>query len=91
MYLVDRLGGPEVFASAATRSGGTFEDPSSWRPAKWCKTSLIAVDFIEGFNGFDYDTGQSRQLLYSGKAAMELMGKLGAFHHASRKSRLRRQ
>ncbi len=30
--------------------------------------------FVEGFNGLDIDTGQSRQLLYAGKAAMELMG-----------------
>jgi raffinose/stachyose/melibiose transport system substrate-binding protein len=30
--------------------------------------------FVDGFQGLDYETGQTRMLLYAGKAAMELMG-----------------
>lgn len=74
MYLVDRLGGPEVFAKAATRTGGSFEDPVFVQAGKMIQDLVNAKGFVEGFNGLDYDTGQSRQLLYSGKAAMELMG-----------------
>ena len=74
MYLVDRLGGPEVFANAATRSGGSFEDPIFVQAGEMVQELVNMDAFNEGFNGLDYDTGQSRQLLYSGKAAMELMG-----------------
>lgn len=74
MYLVDRLGGPEVFASAATRSGGSFEDPVFVEAGQMVQDLVERGGFVEGFNGLDYDTGQSRQLLYAGKAAMELMG-----------------
>ncbi|MCB9137076.1 MAG: extracellular solute-binding protein [Caldilineaceae bacterium] len=74
MYLVDRLGGPEVFAKAATRTGGSFEDPVFVQAGEMIQEMVNNGYFNEGFNGLDYDTGQSRQLLYSGKAAMELMG-----------------
>ncbi len=74
MYLVDRLAGPEVFAGAATRSGGTFEDPVFVEAGQMIQDLVNRDGFVEGFNGLDIDTGQSRQLLYAGKAAMELMG-----------------
>ncbi len=74
MYLVDRLAGPEVFANAATRSGGTFEDPVFVQAGQMIQDLVNRGGFVEGFNGLDIDTGQSRQLLYAGKAAMELMG-----------------
>lgn len=74
MYLVDRLGGPEVFAQAATRSGGSFEDPVFVKAGEMVQDLVNRGAFAEGFNGLDFDTGQSRTLMYSGKAAMELMG-----------------
>jgi raffinose/stachyose/melibiose transport system substrate-binding protein len=74
MYLVDRLGGPEVFAKAATRSGGSFEDPVFVKAGEMLQDLVNRGAFVEGYNGLDYDTGQSRTLLYGGKAAMELMG-----------------
>ena len=74
MYLVDRLGGPEVFASAANRTGGTFNDPVFVQAGQMVQDLVNMGAFNEGFNGLDYDTGQSRQLMYAGKAAMELMG-----------------
>jgi raffinose/stachyose/melibiose transport system substrate-binding protein len=74
MYLVDRLGGPEVFAKAATRSGGSFEDPAFVKAGEMLQDLVNRGAFAEGYNGLDYDTGQSRTLMYSGKAAMELMG-----------------
>ena len=74
MYLVDRLGGPETFAAAANRTGGSFEAEPFVRAGEIVQELVNAGAFNEGFNGLDYDTGQSRLLLYSGRAAMELMG-----------------
>lgn len=74
MYLVDRLGGPQVFQSAATRTGGSFEDPVFIQAGTMIEDLVKAGAFAEGLNGLDNDTGQARALLYSGKAAMELMG-----------------
>lgn len=74
MYLVDRLGGPEVFASAANRTGGTFEDPVFVQAGEMVQELVDMGAFIEGFNGLDWDTGQSRMPMYADQAAMELMG-----------------
>ncbi|MBI5667559.1 MAG: extracellular solute-binding protein [Chloroflexi bacterium] len=74
MYLVDRLGGPEVFASAANRTGGSFEDPVFVQAGEMVQELVDMGAFIEGFNGLDYDTGQSRMPMYADQAAMELMG-----------------
>ena len=74
MYLVDRLGGPGTFAAAANRTGGSFTDEPFVRAGEIVQELVKAGAFNEGFNGLDYDTGQSRLLLYSGRAAMELMG-----------------
>jgi raffinose/stachyose/melibiose transport system substrate-binding protein len=75
MYMVDRLGGAKAFVSAATRAkGGSFENPVFVKAGKMLQDWVKAGYFNEGFNGLDYDSGQSRGLLYAGKAAMELMG-----------------
>ncbi|WAM31975.1 extracellular solute-binding protein [Caldicellulosiruptor naganoensis] len=74
MYLVDRLGGPSVFERAANRKGGSFEDPVFIKAGEMLQELVRLGAFAKGYNGLDYDTGQSRMLLYAGKAAMELMG-----------------
>lgn len=75
MYLVDRLGGAKAFVNAATRApGGSFQNPIFIRAGQILQDWVKAGYFNEGFNGLDYDSGQSRALLYAGKAAMELMG-----------------
>ena len=75
VYLVDRIGGPGVFAKAAARApGGSFTDPAFIEAGKRIQELVKAGAFAEGYNGLDYDVGASRRLLYSGKAAMELMG-----------------
>lgn len=75
VYLVDRIGGPGVFAKAAARApGGSFADPAFIEAGKRIQELVKAGAFAEGYNGLDYDVGASRRLLYSGKAAMELMG-----------------
>jgi raffinose/stachyose/melibiose transport system substrate-binding protein len=72
--LVDRIGGPDVFRKAATRTGGSFEDPAFIKAGQIIQELVNAGAFAEGFNGLDYGTGQSRMLMYSGDAAMEVMG-----------------
>ncbi|MGY2050322.1 extracellular solute-binding protein [Methylobacterium sp. JK268] len=74
-YLVDRIGGPEVFARAVQRrEGGSFTDPAFVRAGAVLQDLVRAGAFQKGFNGLDWDIGGARRLLYSGKAAMELMG-----------------
>ena len=75
MYLVDRLGGPGVFQRAASgAAGGNFADPVFVEAGKYIQDLVKAGAFAPGDNGLDYDIGGSRRLLYSGRAAMELMG-----------------
>lgn len=75
MYLVDRIGGPDVFRKAATRApGGSFTDPAFVEAGKKLQELVKAGAFAQGFNGLDYDVGASRRLMYAGKAAMTLMG-----------------
>lgn len=75
MYLVDRLGGPGVFQRAADGApGGSFADPVFVEAGKYIQDLVKAGAFAPGYNGLDYDIGASRRLLYSGRAAMELMG-----------------
>lgn len=74
MYLADRLAGPELFASVANRTGASFEDPVFVKAGEMVQELVRMGAFIEGFNGLDYDTGQSRMPMYADQAAMELMG-----------------
>ncbi|TDN57971.1 extracellular solute-binding protein [Paraburkholderia sp. BL10I2N1] len=74
MYLVDRIGGPQVMKDAVEGKGKGFEDPAFIEAGKRVQELVKAGAFAPGINGLDYDSGASRRLLYSGKAAMELMG-----------------
>jgi raffinose/stachyose/melibiose transport system substrate-binding protein len=75
MYLADRLGGADMFLNALYRKeGGTFEDPAYVKAGELVQ-ELVKRDFFpKGFNGMEEDVGQSRALIYTGKAAMFLMG-----------------
>jgi raffinose/stachyose/melibiose transport system substrate-binding protein len=74
MYLVDRYGGSKVFANAASKAPDGFMDPAFVKAGETIQKWVKAGYFNEGFNGMDEDNGQSRMLLYSGQAAMYLMG-----------------
>lgn len=75
MYLADRLGGADMFLDALYRKEeGSFEDPAYIKAGELVQ-ELVKRDFFpKGFNGMEEDVGQSRALLYTGKAAMFLMG-----------------
>ncbi|MFW6237622.1 MAG: ABC transporter substrate-binding protein, partial [Halanaerobiales bacterium] len=75
MYYLDRIGGPEPFVEAANRENGTkFNDPEFIKAGQMLQ-DLVEMDaFNKGFNGMEYDSGEARMLIYSDKAAMDLMG-----------------
>lgn len=75
VYLVDRIGGSGVFQKAVDRAPGAgFAAPAFIEAGKRIQDLVKAGAFAQGYNGLDYDVGASRRLLYSGRAAMELMG-----------------
>jgi raffinose/stachyose/melibiose transport system substrate-binding protein len=73
MTLADRIGGPQPFLDAVSRKG-SFDSPTFVEAGKRLQELVKMGAFAPGFNGLDYDTGASRRLLYSDKAAMELIG-----------------
>lgn len=75
MYLVNRIGGAEVFMNAANKFvPDGFKDPAFTKAGEMIQKWVKAGYFNEGFNGMDEDNGQARMLLYTGNAAMYLMG-----------------
>lgn len=72
-YLVERIAG-EDYLTQVLAGQASFTDPSFVEVGKRLQELVNAGAFQNGFNGVDWDSGGSRQLLYAGKAAMELMG-----------------
>jgi raffinose/stachyose/melibiose transport system substrate-binding protein len=74
MYLVDRLAGPDLFFSAANRTGASFEDEAFLKAGqilqKWAQKGY----FGKGYNSLDGETGQHRQMFYNKECAMSLDG-----------------
>ncbi len=74
IYLSLRIGGYDVFENAYNRTGKyTFEDPSYVEAGKKIQELVDMGAYPEGMNGINYDTGGSRMLIYSEKAAMICM------------------
>lgn len=73
MYFATRAGGIEPFNEAVSGKG-SFESDNFIYAGNKIQKWVDAGYFNEGFNGLDEDSGQSRELLYSGQAAMTIMG-----------------
>lgn len=73
MYFADRIGGEEVFQNAYRRTGGSFEDEAYVKAGEYIQDLVKRDAFNPGFNGIPYDSGQGRQLMYTGEAAMMLI------------------
>lgn len=73
MYLATRYGGLEPFEKAFSGEG-SFENEAFEYAGNKIQEWVNEGYFNDGFNGMDDDSGQSRQLLYKGEAAMDLMG-----------------
>jgi raffinose/stachyose/melibiose transport system substrate-binding protein len=67
--------GPDFWATIGTASPAVQLDAPCVVAANQKIVDLVkAGAFNQGFNGLDYDKGESRQLFWSGKAAMNHMG-----------------
>ncbi|WP_028925348.1 extracellular solute-binding protein [Pseudonocardia acaciae] len=73
-YLVDRLGGPEVFNAVAAGKPNAWMHPAFIQANTMIQQLVDAGAFPDGFSAISYDTGQASALLYTDKAAMYLMG-----------------
>jgi raffinose/stachyose/melibiose transport system substrate-binding protein len=73
-YLVDRLGGPTVFNNIVAGKPDAWSDPAVIKAGSMIQQLVDAGAFATGYKSITYDAGQSSALLYTGKAAMQLMG-----------------
>ncbi|RNL49163.1 extracellular solute-binding protein [Arthrobacter oryzae] len=73
-YLVDRIGGPEVFANIAADKPGAWSDPAVKEALTKIQELVDAGGFISGFSSIAADSNADQALLYTGKAAMVLQG-----------------
>lgn len=73
-YLVGRIGGAEVFDAIAAGEPEAWSDPAVLEANRKLQELVKAGGFVDGFGSIDTDSNADVALLYSGKAAMYLMG-----------------
>lgn len=73
-YLVDRVGGPEPFQRVLDGERDAWSHPAFIEANTMIQELVSMGAFPSNFASLNYDTGQSTQLLYTGEAAMQLMG-----------------
>ncbi len=73
-YLVDRIGGPEVFNNIAANKPDAWSDPAVLESLTKIQDLVNAGGFINGFSSIAADSNADQALLYTGKAAMVLHG-----------------
>ncbi|WP_327121180.1 extracellular solute-binding protein [Streptomyces sp. NBC_01341] len=73
-YLLDRIGGPEVFRKIQNGDTGGWGDPAVLETARTVVKLIDDGAFGKNFNSVDYGNGGAPTLLNKGKAAMHLMG-----------------
>ena len=73
-YLVDRLGGPQVFDNIAANKANAWSDPAVIKANTLIQQLVDAGAFIKGFSSITADSNADLALLYTGKAAMLLQG-----------------
>jgi raffinose/stachyose/melibiose transport system substrate-binding protein len=82
-YLVDRIGGPEVFQAVLDNKSNAWSDPAVIEALTKIQELVNAGGFIDGFSSIAADTNADQALLYTGRAAMMLHG---AWTYSSMKS-----
>ncbi len=73
-YLLDRQGGAEVFSKIASGDTSAWKDASVTKANQYLQDLSKAGAFGDNASSVNYDQGASTALLYTGKAAMEVMG-----------------
>ncbi|CAL2068584.1 Sugar-binding protein [Streptomyces murinus] len=90
-YLVDRIGGPQVFDRIKNGDASGWGDPAVLKAAQTVKQLIDDGAFGKGFNSVAYTNGGAPAVFAKGKAAMHLMGsweystQLGKFPDFARK------
>ncbi len=72
-YLVDRIGGPSVADALQSNTANAWSNPAVAEALTDIQDLVKAGAFQTGYNSTHFD-GTSDALVYSGKAAMQLMG-----------------
>ncbi|MFD9440415.1 ABC transporter substrate-binding protein [Streptomyces sp. NPDC060006] len=73
-YLVDRIGGPEVFAKIQAGDSSAWGDPAVLKAAETIKELIDDDVFGSKFSSVSYVNGGAPAVFAKGKAAMHLMG-----------------
>ncbi|MGW0567878.1 ABC transporter substrate-binding protein [Streptomyces tauricus] len=73
-YLVDRIGGPEVFAKIQDGDASAWGDPAVLKAAERVKELIDDGAFGSKFSSVSYVNGGAPAVFAKGKAAMHLMG-----------------
>ncbi len=73
-YLVDRVGGPGAFNAAAAGEPGAWSSDAFVKANTMIQDLVKAGGFQQGFESTTQDSNAPAALLYTGRAAMELMG-----------------
>jgi raffinose/stachyose/melibiose transport system substrate-binding protein len=72
-YLVDRIGGPQVADDLQSNKAGAWSEPAVTQALSDIQQLVNAGAFETGYSSAQYD-GTTDKLVYTGKAAMQLMG-----------------
>ena len=73
-YLVDRIGGPQVFNDIAAGKPNAWSNPAVIKANTMIQQLVDGGGFAKGFSSIAADSGADLALLYTGKAAMFLQG-----------------
>jgi raffinose/stachyose/melibiose transport system substrate-binding protein len=73
-YLVDRIGGSQVFNQIASGDAAAWTNPVVTKANQLLQSLYKSGAFGSDASSISYDNGTSTAMLYTGKAAMELMG-----------------
>jgi len=73
-YLVERIGGAQVFADIAAGTPGAWQNPAITRSIDTIKSLVDSGVFGTNFPAVEWEGGAVQQVFSSGQAAMHLMG-----------------
>jgi raffinose/stachyose/melibiose transport system substrate-binding protein len=73
-YLTDRVGGPSVAKALQSNAASGWSNPAVTKALEDIQQLVKAGAFQSGYDSLHYSGGGSDALVYSGKAAMQLMG-----------------
>lgn len=73
-YLLDRVGGSGVFSKIASGDASAWKDPAVTKANRYLQDLAGAGAFGDNASSVAYDQGASTAMLYTGKAAMTVMG-----------------